>query len=181
VRGALRSFRRRALRIGIWVLVGVLLIASWVVVGRSSASTEDRIRRARGVKPGVVYQVDNMTAMLVDVADLGNRVGIHLSIGQPEGAAQRSTGLDLFELEFTSDLGVTVVYPEDARGYDAWLELMTPQDGRIQVDVHRRCTPLDANGRSTSGFCRILPPLKDPIGGFVIDFRSLHVPEAIWR
>jgi hypothetical protein len=168
-------------RVIFFVGTTVLLFVILIPIIRHPRSIEDRIRGARRVSPGVVYQVENMTATLVDVADLGDKVGIHLVIGQPEGSIQRSTGRDDFKLDVQAE-DCCIVYPaDDGAGEEAWLEFVVPTDGRVRVDVHRWCTPLTPEGEPTSGFCRMLPPLADPIGSFVIDFDALRIPTEYWR
>jgi len=176
-------FRRRAFRNTLLVLLGFALGAGWILATTQPRATlEDRIRDARGSEPGVVYQIENMSATLVKVADLGDKVGIGLIIGQPAGAQQRSTGRDSFRLEIHAENGIVIVYGSDDGGArEAWEEIVVPPDGQIVVDVHRQCVPLTSAGLPTSGFCSMLPPLKDPIGSFVIDFRALHIPESIWH
>jgi hypothetical protein len=162
-------------------VIGVLVLAVMFVVTRPPPSTEDRIRGARHVSPGVVFRIENMEATLVDVADLGDKVGVHLVVGQPEGAAQRSTGRDTFRLEVKAEECCVVYGSEDGGAREAWLEFLVPSDGRVRVDVHRECIPLTAAGEPTSGLCKMLPPLADPIGSFVIDFEALRIPPAFWR
>ena len=176
VREALRRFRRRALRNGIWFLVAALLIGSWVVIGRSRVTLEERIQRALGVAPGAVYTVGNMTATLVrvadlgDVPDLGHRVGIHvLVVAQP----RESAGSDTYTLVFQHEAGTLSVGTStrlNARAFDHWIQIVVPADAKVPVDVYRECS-----GQAC------VPRQSTSIGRFTIDLRALGVPENIWR
>jgi hypothetical protein len=187
IREALRRFRRRALRTAVWVVLVVLAIGTFVLGSRAQRNLGDDIADAPGVTPAAVYRVEGMTAILVKVADLGDRTGIHLLVAQAGNVPQKSNGSDTYQLTVDPSLEISHTFTFDReRVYDFYFDPRVPADARLRLDVHLGCSgyrelelrsPVDRPYRP----CSIQPRPKDPIGSFVIDLHDLGIPESIWK
>lgn len=187
VRQALEQFRRRAAKTGIWVLIGALAIVLFAFGVRARRTLGDDIDAATGVAPAAVYRVAGMTAVLVKVADLGDRTGIHLMVAQPGDGPQRSTGRDTYRLDVPF-LQITHTFTSDRdRIYDFYFDPIVPADGRMKVEVYIGCSPIRAltleprdYDDANAGTCQVAGA-DAPLGSFVIDLEKIGVPDSVWK
>lgn len=79
VRGALRTFRRRIVTRYVWLVLAIVLFGAAVLWGRTPTTLEQRVEAAHSAAYiDAVWRVRGATVALDKVADLGDRIGLHL-------------------------------------------------------------------------------------------------------
>jgi hypothetical protein len=164
VRQALRRFRRRALVRGL-VVVAVVAILVGLRIGPLRTSVADRYRQSAGVSVGAVYRAGEATVVLEKVADLGTTTtGLQLVVADPT-----LPKFDSVSVESAAPLKA-VQFEGDGRAQTFYLELEVPASGRIPLKVVRAVCP------QAGGLCA-----QRPLGSFVVDLRTLGLPESVWK
>jgi len=158
VKQALRTFRRRTLRSTIWVLVVALMLGIPLVNQLFSKSTMERITTADGYDAGTVYRSRGVTVVLIRVADLGERTGIHL-VATADGVE----GNPFVFVQIQNEYYPATFRTGTDRMVEAWYEVTVPSDGKLNLRV-------EAHGGN-----------EEPERDFVIDLNAAGVPERLWR
>jgi len=152
VREALRAFRRRLWTRYVWIGLAIVLAALAFVAGNRPSDLHEEMERANVRSfPEAVWRVGDASVSLVEVADLGDTMGLHFVALPDPGTPALSVWVD------GAVGGVTIAY------YDFYSEVPKSRDVTITVGPER-CNP-GCEDRET----------------LIVDLRELDVPEDIWR
>ena len=160
VKEALRIFRRRTLKSSIWVVAVVAMLAIPIVQQALHKDVRERFEAAEGFDTGTIYTDRGVSLVLLRVADLGERTGLHLVVT----SSGRDTGY-LFHPEIEN-----VYYPDseergEDRVFEGWYAVSVPDDGVVRVNV----------------FAPGLRPSERPQHEFLIDLKAAGVPDRLWQ
>jgi len=152
VREALRTFRRRLWTRYVWIGLAIVFAGVAFVVGARPSDLREEMEDANlRVFPESVWRLDDASVALVEVADLGDTMGLHF-VALPDPG--------------TPDLALTVEGAVDAlmpSRYDLYSEVLRSRDITVTVGPSR---------------CR---PGCEEQETLVLDLRELGVPENLWR
>jgi len=152
VREALRTFRRRLWTRYVWIGLAIILAGLAFVVGSRPADLHEDMERANlRAFPETVWRVGDASVALVEVADLGDTMGVHFVALPDPGTFGLSVWVD------GAIDALTVAY------YDFYSEVPKSRDVTITVGPER-CNP-GCEDRET----------------LVLDLRELGVPQNFWR